>query len=215
MFVESLVEGRKQFQYAVIIVGRAFVGFAVSQLADIVRPVSDYIFVFEPVVIFVSFHESEVGVYRQHLFPERHLGGERTLQAVVLGRFFAAVYQLGHGDTGGIVCPGSVRVLVPVGGSQVVEDAHVRVAVPFLADAVAVDIRFAAAGKITRFDAVGGDKRSVVRERQPVPYFITDLGPHTVAAVVVILYDTGQDTVLIVHTAGKVELRFLGGAGDR
>ena len=64
MFVESLVEGRKQFQYAVIIVGRAFVGFAVSQLADIVRPVSDYIFVFEPVVIFVSFHESEVGVYR-------------------------------------------------------------------------------------------------------------------------------------------------------
>ena len=69
--------------------------------------------------------------------------------------------------------------------------------------------------KITRFDAVGGDKRSVVRERQPVPYFITDLGSHTVAAVVVILYDTGQDTVLIVHTAGKVELRFLGGAGDR
>ena len=51
MFVESLVEGRKQFQYAVIIVGRAFVGFAVSQLADIVRPVSDYIFVFEPVVL--------------------------------------------------------------------------------------------------------------------------------------------------------------------
>ena len=215
VLAEAFVEGRIQIQHAVKIVCRAFIGFAIAQLPDIIRPVTDRIFVLEPVILFASLHKSEVGIHPKHLFPKRHFGREGALYAVVFAVFLASVDQLRHRNARFGIGPRPIRVLIPIRRSQIIEKRHIGIVIPFLADPVAVDIGFPPAGKIAGANAFGCDIRGVVGQGQPLPDVVADFATHAVAPIVVVLDDTGQDAVLVIHAARQVETGFLARSRNR